>query len=96
MELEKGIAAGEAQYKTLNRAGMNSLLENVAVHDFDAKAARIAARLLVKFKVQGRERGFFDLLIAAHANAQAATLATCDGGQSGIAKKRQLWPKEAG
>ena len=58
------------------RVGVENLLGAVAILPFDSKAAEGYGLLRRYFERRGQSIGQFDLLIAAHAVAQNATLVT--------------------
>ncbi len=72
-ELEHGVTcSGEAQAH--NRAALDSLLEDILVAPFEAKAARAYGP--TRHETRERKRDALDKLIAAHAIALNVTLVT--------------------
>lgn len=59
-------------------AAVRAFLARVSVHAFDDAAAEHHAEIRAAVRSKGRAAGVFDLMIAAHARALDATLATSD------------------
>ncbi len=59
-------------------AAVRAFLARVTVHAFDEAAAEHHAEIRAAVRSKGRAAGTFDLMIAAHARAFGATLATSD------------------
>jgi tRNA(fMet)-specific endonuclease VapC len=59
-------------------SAVHAFLARVTVHSWDRAAADSHAAVRAKAKQDGRSAGTFDLMIAAHAHALDATLATGD------------------
>lgn len=59
-------------------AAVRTFLARVTVHAFDEAAAEHHAEIRAAVGSKGRAAGTFDLMIAAHARALSATLATSD------------------
>ena len=57
---------------------VRAFLARVTVHAFDEAAAEHHAEIRAAVRSKGRAAGTFDLMIAAHARALSATLATSD------------------
>jgi tRNA(fMet)-specific endonuclease VapC len=73
-ELYYGVARAADQ--TRERAGVENLLGSVSVLSFDSIAAEGSGLLRRYLERRGETIGSFDLLIAAHAIAENATLVT--------------------
>jgi len=73
-ELEFGIACSLPASQASNRLALDSLLEDIWVAPFEAKAARAYGPVRAAFK--DRSRDALDKLIASHAIALQATLVT--------------------
>jgi tRNA(fMet)-specific endonuclease VapC len=59
-------------------SAVRAFLARVTVHDWNADAAELHAKLRADAKANGLSVGAFDLMIAAHARALAHTLVTSD------------------
>ncbi len=65
-------------------AAVRAFLARVTVHAFDETAAEHHAEIRAAVRSKGRAAGTFDLMIAAHARALSATLATSDRAVSNL------------
>ena len=73
-ELEFGIASSGLAVQAANRAALASLLEDILVAPFDARAAKAYGPIRAAYK--DRNRDALDKLIASHALALGVTLVT--------------------
>ncbi len=73
-ELEVGVAKSSAPGQA--RARLRALMEPLGILPFDAKVARVAARIRAGLEVSGTPIGPLDNLIAGTALANGATLVT--------------------
>ena len=73
-ELEFGIASSSTAAQESNRSALESLLEDIMVAPFDAKAAKAYGPIRAAYK--DRNRDALDKLIASHAVAIGVTLVT--------------------
>ena len=73
-ELRFGIEKGE--FRTQNKAALESLLELLQVDDFPAAAAQDFGEIKAHLLSEGKAIGPYDLLIAAHARQIDAVLVT--------------------
>ena len=73
-ELEFGIARSSVALQAANRTALDSLLEDILVEPFEAKAARAYGPIRAVYK--DRNRDAMDKLIASHAIALGVPLVT--------------------
>ncbi len=74
-ELEFGVAcSGEAQ--SANQGHLDSLLEDILVAPFEARAARAYGRLRAAHRARDKKKDALDKLIASHALSLGVTLVT--------------------
>jgi tRNA(fMet)-specific endonuclease VapC len=73
-ELEFGIACSNPSAQESNRSALESLLEDIMVAPFEAKAAKAYGPIRATYK--DRNRDALDKLIASHAIALGVTLVT--------------------
>ena len=73
-ELEFGIARSSVALQAANRTALDSLLEDILVEPFEAKAARAYGSIRAAYK--DRNRDALDKLIASHAIALGVPLVT--------------------
>jgi len=73
-ELEFGIACSNPSAQESNRSALESLLEDIMVAPFEAKAAKAYGPIRAAYK--DRNRDALDKLIASHAVALGVTLVT--------------------
>ena len=73
-KLEFGIACSSAASQAANRSALDSLLEDILVAPFEARAAKAYGPIRAAYK--DRNRDALDKLIASHAVALGVTLVT--------------------
>jgi tRNA(fMet)-specific endonuclease VapC len=77
-ELLVGVQLADDQHRQARVDFVEEVLEVLPIEDYDLQVARSHAALLAWTRRAGRQRGAFDLIIAATAIASARTVATFD------------------
>jgi tRNA(fMet)-specific endonuclease VapC len=97
LELERGIALSEREYRKVNRAALSHVLRNIQIKPFDRRAATKAGALFALWQQGGNMKGIMDGLIASHAASLGATLIYVDGDfDRAKIKGLQRWAKSSG